>query len=73
MVCILDWIIGSLRYCLADKSISSRFVFRKAGEKLMIFVLVGIANVLDSEILGAGQVLRDAVIFFYISGEVVAI
>jgi toxin secretion/phage lysis holin len=34
---------------------------------------VGIAHLLDVEIIGNGNVLRDAVIFFYISNEGISI
>ena len=37
--------------------------------KILIFMLVGIANVLDAEVLKTGSVLRTAVIFFYLSNE----
>ena len=37
--------------------------------KVLIFLLVGIANVLDVEVLKTGSVLRTAVIFFYLSNE----
>jgi toxin secretion/phage lysis holin len=34
---------------------------------------VGIANVLDMNIIGSGSVLRTAVIFFYLSNEGVSL
>lgn len=40
---------------------------------MLIFLLVGIANVLDVQIIGTGSVLRTAVIFFYISNEGVSL
>ena len=36
---------------------------------MLIFLLVGIANVLDVQVIGTGSVLRTAVIFFYLSNE----
>lgn len=36
-------------------------------------MLVGIANVLDVQIIGTGSVLRTAVIFFYLSNEGVSL
>lgn len=39
----------------------------------MIFLLVGIANILDINVIGTGCVLRTAVIFFYISNEGVSL
>lgn len=38
-----------------------------------MFVLVGIANLVDNEILGQGNILRNAVVFFYLSAEGVSI
>ena len=38
-----------------------------------IFMLVGIANILDADVVGTGSVLRTAVIFFYISNEGVSL
>ena len=39
----------------------------------MIFLLVGIANILDVQVIGTGSVLRTAVIFFYLSNEGVSL
>ena len=39
----------------------------------MIFCLVGIAHVLDAQVLGAGSMLRTAVIFFYAANEGISI
>lgn len=36
---------------------------------VLIFLLVGIANIIDIRVLGQEGVLRTAVIFFYISNE----
>ena len=40
---------------------------------VLIFLLVGIANILDVQVVGTGSVLRTAVIFFYISNEGVSL
>lgn len=40
---------------------------------MLIFLLVGIDNVLDVQVIGTGSVLRTAVIFFYISNEGVSL
>ena len=40
---------------------------------VLIFLLVGIANILDVKVIGSGSVLRTAVIFFYISNEGVSL
>lgn len=40
---------------------------------MLIFILVGIANILDVDIIGTGNILRTAVIFFYLSNEGISI
>ena len=40
---------------------------------MLIFTLVGIANILDVNVIGSGSVLRTAIIFFYISNEGVSL
>lgn len=40
---------------------------------MFILALVGVANILDVNVIGGGQVLRSAVIFFYISNEGISI
>ena len=40
---------------------------------VLIFLLVGLANILDVSVIGNGSVLRTAVIFFYISNEGVSL
>ena len=36
---------------------------------MLIFALVGIGHIIDTQVIGTGSVLRTAVIFFYISNE----
>ena len=40
---------------------------------MLIFLLVGIANIVDVQVVGTGSVLRTAVIFFYLSNEGVSL
>ena len=47
--------------------------FKGICRKVLIFLLVGIANILDVQGIGTGSVLRTAVIFFYISNEGVSL
>ena len=58
---------------IADKTLSSEVGFKGICRKVLIFLLVGIANVLDVQVIGTGSVLRTAVIFFYISNEGVSL
>ena len=69
---VIDYITGVM-YAIADKNLSSEMGFKGICRKVLIFLLVGIANVLDVQVIGTGSVLRTAVIFFYISNEGVSL
>ena len=69
---VIDYITGVM-CAIADKNLSSEVGFKGICRKVLIFLLVGIANVLDVQIIGTGSVLRTAVIFFYISNEGVSL
>mgnify|MGYP000025991386 FL=1 len=69
---VIDYITGVM-YAIADKNLSSEVGFKGICRKVLIFLLVGIANVLDVQFIGTGSVLRTAVIFFYISNEGVSL
>nr|DAU57943.1 MAG TPA: holin [Caudoviricetes sp.] len=68
----MDYITGVM-CAVNDKTLSSEVGFRGICRKVMIFMLVGIANILDADVVGTGCVLRTAVIFFYISNEGVSL
>ena len=65
---VVDYATGEM-YAVSDKKLSSEVGFKGICRKVLIFLLVGIANVLDMEVLKTGSVLRTAVIFFYLSNE----
>ena len=65
--------ITGVMCAINDHSLSSEVGFRGICRKVLIFLLVGIANILDVNVIGTGSVLRTAVIFFYISNEGVSL
>ena len=69
---VIDYITGVM-CAINDHSLSSEVGFRGICRKVLIFLLVGIANILDVNVIGTGSVLRTAVIFFYISNEGVSL
>ncbi len=69
---VIDYITGVM-CVISDHTLSSEVGFRGICRKVLIFLLVGIANVLDVQIIQTGCVLRTAVIFFYISNEGVSL
>lgn len=68
----MDYITG-IMCAVNDHTLSSEVGFRGTCRKVLIFMLVGIANILDADVVGTGSVLRTAVIFFYISNEGVSL
>lgn len=69
---ILDYVTGVLN-AIDQKRLSSSVGYKGIARKVLIFVLVGTANIVDVYILGKAGVLRATVIFFYISNEGISI
>ncbi len=67
-----DYITGVM-CAVTDRRLSSEVGFRGICRKVLVFILVGIANILDVQVIGTGSVLRTAVIFFYLSNEGVSL
>ena len=65
--------IGGWLGAVSDKKLSSEVGFKGICRKVLIFLLVGIANIVDVQVIGTGSVLRTAVIFFYLSNEGVSL
>lgn len=65
---IADYLTG-LACAIVNHQVSSAVGFKGIARKVLIFILVGLANLLDVYVLGESGVLRTAVIFFYISNE----
>lgn len=68
----IDYVTGVM-CAVSDKKLSSEVGFKGICRKVLIFLLVGIANILDVQVIGTGSVLRTAVIFFYFSNEGVSL
>ena len=69
---VIDYITG-IMCAVADKKLSSAVGFKGICKKVLIFALVGLGYILDTRVIGAGSVLRTAVIFFYLSNEGVSL
>ena len=69
---IADYVTGVM-CAVSDKQLYSEVGFKGICRKVLIFVLVGMANILDMHVIGTGCVLRTAVLFFYISNEGVSV
>lgn len=69
---VIDYITGVM-CAITNRELSSAVGFKGIFRKVLIFLLVGIANIIDVQVIGTGAVLRTAVIFFYISNEGVSL
>ena len=64
----LDYMTGVM-CAILDKKLSSAVGFKGIFKKVLIFAIVGIGHIIDTQVIGSGSVLRTAVIFFYMSNE----
>ena len=69
---VIDYITGVM-CAIINRELSSAVGFKGIFRKVLIFLLVGISNIIDVQVIGTGAVLRTAVIFFYISNEGVSL
>jgi len=69
---IADYITGVM-LAIIEKRVSSVVGARGIFKKVLIFTLVGVAHIVDSQIIGEGSTIRSTVIFFYLSNEGISI
>ena len=65
---IVDYTTGVMRAFMA-RQLSSEVGARGIFKKVLIFTLVGVGHIIDSQVLGVGSAIRTAVVFFYLSNE----
>ena len=65
---VADYITGVM-CAIVEKKLSSEIGFKGIFKKVLIFILVGIGHLIDTNLIGDGSVLRTAIIFFYCSNE----
>ena len=64
----LDYVTGVM-CAIIDKKLSSEVGFKGLFRKVLIFAMVGVAHIIDVNVVGTGSALRSAVICFYMSNE----
>lgn len=70
MVC--DYITGVL-CAIKSHKVNSSVGFWGIVKKCLILMMVGVANLLDANIVGSGSVLRSSVVMFYIANDGISI
>lgn len=69
---VTDYLTG-LAAAKVEQKVSSKIGFVGILRKVLIFLLVGLGNILDIHLLGNGSAIRTAIIFFYVSNEGISI
>lgn len=69
---IIDYLTGMVASGLKGE-LNSKIGFKGIIKKVMIFVIVAVAHMVDKAIGGEMSMLMDATIFFYIANELLSI
>lgn len=69
---IIDYLTGVM-VAVVQKQLSSEVGFKGIAKKVLIFCLVAIGHIVDTQIIKSGSVLRTAIVFFYLSNEGISI
>jgi len=69
---VIDYLTG-IMVAVLEKRLSSEVGFRGIFKKVLIFSLVAVAHIVDSQLIQTGSAIRTAVIFFYLSNEGISI
>lgn len=69
---VVDYMTGVVA-AIIEKKLCSRVGFQGVAKKFLMFLMVGIAAVLDMYVLGGQSPIREVVIVFYIANEGISI
>lgn len=69
---IADYITGVI-VAIAKKQLSSEVGAKGIAKKILMLIVVAVANVLDVQIIGGGAGLRNITIIFYAANEVISL
>lgn len=64
----IDYVTGVL-CAISTKSLSSAVGFKGICRKVLIFAMVGVGHLIDVNLLGGNDILRNSVVFFYLANE----
>lgn len=73
LFCVIADYISGVMCAIIDKRLSSEVGFRGIFKKILIFVMVAIGHLADRELIGSGDAVRSAAVFFYISNESISL
>ena len=68
----IDYITGVM-VAISTKTLSSAVGFKGICRKVLILMLVGVAHIVDIDVVGTGNALRSAEVCFYLANEGVSL
>lgn len=69
---VADYITGVI-VAVVRKKLSSEIGAKGIAKKILMLIIVAVANVLDVQIIGDGAALRNITIIFYAANEVISL
>lgn len=69
---IADYITGVI-VAVVRKKLSSEVGAKGIAKKVLMLIIVAVANVLDVQIIGGGSGLRNITIIFYAANEIISL
>ncbi|KNZ42083.1 phage holin family protein [Acetobacterium bakii] len=69
---LIDYLTGVMAAMIKGK-VSSKIGFTGILKKILILIMVALGQLLDQNLLGGGDAMRTAVIFFYTANEGISI
>ena len=69
---VLDYITGIIA-AVVEKKLSSEVGARGIAKKMIMLLVVAVANIADRSVIGEGNVLRSVTAMFYIANESISL
>lgn len=69
---VVDYLTGVIA-AIIEKKLCSRIGFVGIARKILMFLMVGVATILNTNVLGGEMPIREIVIMFYIANEGISI
>lgn len=69
---LMDYLTGVMT-AIITRQVSSEIGFKGILKKMLILIMVAMGHLLDQNLLGGGDAMRTAVIFFYTANEGISI
>lgn len=72
MAIVIDYISGVIA-AVVEKRVSSEIGAKGIAKKIFMLMIVAVANIIDINVIGEGNVLKSVTVLFYIANECISI